>query len=482
MSQAHARPYLADNPHVGNQIADRGLCVRCGACEPACPVDIIRFDDRALPYVVDESRCPQGCQRCLKVCPGEDLDLARLDGEHFGLQPDPRSITGIARGAYVGHALDPQLREGAASGGVVSQLLVYLLEKGHIDGALVLGSQADADGVSLKPVVARSPEEIRQAASSKYIAVPFLRELREIEEVEGRYAVVALPCFVHALRKYQRSSKKLRERISLVIGIFCNVVFDPILFEDLFSFSGIPRSDVTRIDFRDGAWPGVMSAQRRSGEAQRMLRFEEFRDAFNVLKWFYAPARCNMCTDYSAEYADIAVGDPWLRGEDGRFLYPDSRSSVLVRTPEGAEALSRAQADGYLELNPIPLETFQVNFEKHASYKRDFVPLNIETRRRLGLPAPRYGRLMGRAKRGAFASMLLRNTVLWLARFRWFRRLGVALAQTPPALAYLRWNRTRKERRFAASYRRMEAFVASLATQQLTEAAATSRRARSPEP
>ena len=99
MSQSRQRNYIADNPHVVNQIVERDLCVRCGACEPACPQDIIRFDDRALPFITDESKCPTACQRCLKICPGEELNLAQLDQEMFGVQPHPESVTGIVREA-----------------------------------------------------------------------------------------------------------------------------------------------------------------------------------------------------------------------------------------------------------------------------------------------------------------------------------------------------------------------------------------------
>ena len=82
------RPLIADNPHIGNQIVDRGLCVRCGACEPACPVDIIRFDaETKLPYITDEQKCIQSCTRCIKVCPGEEVDFGYLDQRMFGASP-----------------------------------------------------------------------------------------------------------------------------------------------------------------------------------------------------------------------------------------------------------------------------------------------------------------------------------------------------------------------------------------------------------
>ena len=63
-----------------------------------------------------------------------------------------------------------------------------------------------------------------------------------------------------------------------------------------------------------------MFATLREGESVKLPKLEEMKDQFNLLKAFYTPIRCNMCTDFSVEYTDLAVGDPWLRGPDGRSV------------------------------------------------------------------------------------------------------------------------------------------------------------------
>jgi len=253
------KPYIADNPHVVNQIVERDLCVRCGACEPACPVDIIRFNDLAYPYITNEDSCITSCTRCLKVCPGEVIDFSLLDRKMFGVHPHPESVTGIARRAFVSFATDSQVRYGGASGGFVTQLLLYMLDKKLIDGALVLGGSTENGNWQLQPFIGRTAEDLRRAKKSKYMVVPFLQPLKEMEEIEGNYAIVALPCYVHAIRKYQKVSKKLRERIKLVIGLYCNVVFEPQLFEDVCEFNGLAKKDVVDFHFRYGEWPGGLS-------------------------------------------------------------------------------------------------------------------------------------------------------------------------------------------------------------------------------
>lgn len=458
-----ARRESVDNPHVVNQIVERDLCVRCGACEPACPVDIIRFDARGYPYLTDEALCIKTCTRCLKVCPGEEFDFSRFDDQMFGARPHPLSITGIARRALVSFATDDLVRRDGTSGGFVTQILLYMLDKKLIDGALVLGSAVDGNGWRQEPFIARTAEELKRAAKSKYMVVPFLKPLGEMEKIEGNYAVVALPCYIQALRKYQKVSRKLRERIKLVIGLYCNVVFEPYVLDDLCEFNGIKKEDVVNVDFRYGDWPGGVYAQLRDGSVRKALKLEEMKDEFNLLKIFYTAPRCNMCIDFSAEHADLAVGDPWLRGPDGKYLFEDGRTTVLTRTEIGDRIVSMAAADRYINVKEIPLKTYMVNFEGNARYKRDLVPKNIMLRKLFKLPVPEYNRPIGRGKLSGFLPALLRISILAMARFKWFRRLGMSLAQTRPAIAYLAWNRKRKAKKFAATYRRLERFVDELA-------------------
>jgi len=376
----------------------------------------------------------------------------------YAAEPHPDSVTGIARRALVSFATDDKLRFEGTSGGFVTQILLYMLDKRLIDGALVLGS-SDNEGWQEKPFIARTRDELKRAVKSKYIATPFLRPLREMEEIEGNYAVVALPCYIHGLRKYQRVSKALRERIKLVIGLYCNVVFEPYLFDDVCEFSGFRKEDVVDFHFRHGEWPGGVYATMRNGDKRKILKLEEMKDEFNTLKLLYAAPRCNMCVDFSAEYADIAVGDPWLRGPDGKYLFEDGRTTVLTRTDSGDSIVQRAAAEHYINVEELSLKTYMVNFERSGRYKRDFVPKNIMLRQLLRLPVPQYFRPIGHGKIRGFLPLFIKLAILEMARFRWFRKVGVSIAQRKPVIAWLARNRMRKQKKFALAYPKLEKWV-----------------------
>ena len=447
--------YSHDNPHVVNEVVESDLCVRCGACEPACPFDIIRFNEQSYPYITDESECRVNCVRCLKVCPGATIDFNKLDDELYGQRPNPKSLAGVVKGSYVGFANRQEIRGVAASGGFTTGLLTFMLEHKLIDGALVLGAAVEGEEWGQKPFIARSAEELRSSVKSKYLAVPMLRPLAEIEEVEGNYAVVALPCYAQALRLYMKVSPKLRKRIKLIVGLYCNGVFEPELFRDLCRARGVAPEEVQNLDFRAGKWPGLLELQLKDGRKLPAVGQEEYKDAFNTLKLGYTPRRCDMCIDFSGEYADISAGDPWLRGADGNYLYPDGYTAVLVRTENGAALLQQAIDAGYLSVEDLPIETWMANFSASVKHKRADIPQFIEQQRRLGKPVPEYGRVVD-ATLSKKSLWQLRKGVMVDLRHRFLqgrvmRRVILKLFELWPALVYFRWNRRRKAKSFAAN-------------------------------
>jgi ferredoxin len=53
---------------------DRSLCIRCGNCAEACPVEAIYIDpEESFPYVCIH------CGRCVPFCPHACLELADAD-------------------------------------------------------------------------------------------------------------------------------------------------------------------------------------------------------------------------------------------------------------------------------------------------------------------------------------------------------------------------------------------------------------------
>lgn len=231
-------------------VIDAGLCTSCGVCAGVCPADAISMIVSHSVYVpdIDQKKC-LNCGICLKTCPGYEINFRRLAIELFGEQPE-NALLGNYFDCYVGHSTTESIRFSSSSGGIVTQLLLYALNSGFIDGALITQMSAKTP---LEPEVfiARTREKIISGSKSKYCPVNISMGLKHILKFDGRYAVVGLPCHIHGIRKAQLYNKKLAERIVLTIGLFCAraTCFEGTQF--YLKSIGVSKSSLISISYRD---------------------------------------------------------------------------------------------------------------------------------------------------------------------------------------------------------------------------------------
>jgi len=94
----------------------------------------------------------------------------------------------------------------------------------------------------------------------------------------------------------------------------------------------------------------------------------------------YEQIACHVCTDYTAELADISTGSVGS---------PDGWSTVFIRTAKGEEIFNKMVEDGYLEVKPIEEVKPGLGLvEKLALQKKEKNMKEIEHRKELGLPVP----------------------------------------------------------------------------------------------
>ena len=328
------------------KIAKNGLCTNCGTCAGTCPENAIRMDKDYYSGCyypqLDAERC-NNCGLCFRVCPGHSVDFKGLNLEIFGKGPEDVLI-GNYQGCYLGHATDDNLRYNAASGGVVTALLLFALEKGIIDGALVT-RMSEENPLEPQPFIARTKEEIISACRSKYCPVPANIALREILKEDGRFAVVGLPCHIHGVRKAELANKKLKEKIVLHVGIFCSHGDTFWQTEFLLKKLGLKEEDVAKIDYRGKGWPGMMSVLLKNGK-NVSVPYSEAGSLHGL--WLHALLRCALCCDLTAELADISCGDAWLP----EILANEKmgKSIVIPRTKMGEALCLEAVQDRYIKI------------------------------------------------------------------------------------------------------------------------------------
>lgn len=379
------------------------LCTGCGICEGACPhgaITTVVKQGRFLP-TIDEKLCrnSKGCHRCMDTCPGVGVDLVKMADEFFmddGTKTD--KWVGRYQKCFTGHSNDEYIRYHCASGGMVSQFLIFLLEKGYIDGAVVTAFDPKNE-LLVRSYIAHNREEVLRAKSSKYAPVSLHGMAQAIKQENGmRYVIVGLPCHIEGFRKLEAIDKKFREKIAGYFAIYCSSGRTFYLTEHVFKERGIRKNDLTYFAYRDeGCLGSLVAKQRRNIRVTNSnseislykkdeVYKEKYQSYYHPLRSFFIPRRCLFCIDHYGELADVSFGDihiePYIEDKVGI-------NSLVVRKKKWLDLLMEAKAEGYITLDEITVET--LNRSQTMAYKKktrngQFINLN----KILGRVVPQY--------------------------------------------------------------------------------------------
>ena len=263
---------------------------------------------------------------------------------------------------------DKEILKKAQDGGIATTLMVYALEQGIIDGAIVAG-KGDRPWQP-RPFVAMSRKDILKAQGAKYNISPQISWLKEATRSFGldKVGVTGVCCQMQAVRKaqlYPINMRDVPDKIALAVGLFCmeNFPYDSIqaLVEDHTNQS---LSSVKKMRIGKG-------------------KFQVYTERGNVATaplqatHKYGQPGCHVCLDYVSNLGDISTGSVGS---------PDGWSTVFVRTKVGNDIWSKAVAAGLFETKPI--EEVKPGLElvmKLAKMKIDGNRKTLEERKNFGV-------------------------------------------------------------------------------------------------
>jgi len=297
---------------LDESVWQQNLCTFCGACAAVCPGKIT-FEREGMRWNVERCITDSGipCGACYHAC-------ARVEPPEISSAFHHRSI-GWFSGIYAARGTPEPYTQ---SGGAVTSILTAALSEGLIDGVLTAGvDRLTWDGV---PVIATTAEEIRLAAGSRYSHTPVLSTLdRGVKQGFRNLAVVGTPCVISSVRRIMNSELDLlqgyRRCIRFTIGVFCTGVFPPD-FIRLKNPGQVRKMEVTR--------DGLRLIRRDGGIEDRPLSAE------------FMPG-CAKCEDFTAECADISVGN---------IGSPDGYTTLITRTETGSDITAIAIDSGFIKI------------------------------------------------------------------------------------------------------------------------------------
>lgn len=331
-------------------IVDSGLCTGCGTCVGVCPskalsVGTTREGTYFPQFAAD--KCAECCL-CIEVCPANSSGAKELNRSIFGRLPQSEFLGHFIE-CYKGYSTAPSIRWSATSGGLITSLLLFLLEKGLIDGALLTRVRRDSP-LEAEPFVARTREQVLSAVGSKYVPVPLNRLLREVLAEDARFAVVGLPCHMQGCRKAELIIPELRAKIAYHFGLTCSHVLSRPGVVFILHKMGVSASEVAGLRYRGNGWPSGIRATLRSGEEEFLSNQNSWwSEVFGG--YFFAPYYCTLCYDQLNEFADLSFADAWLPETMKRDK--SGTSIAISRTRKGDELLEEARSSGAIELSSL---------------------------------------------------------------------------------------------------------------------------------
>lgn len=330
---------LPAEPRLLKEVVNKEICCGCGVCAGVCPHKALtmQFNQYGEYNPVLTGTCVD-CGLCEKMCPflsgnpNEDDIGAALYGEIEHIQHRPE--TGYYLNSYVGHAPDEKVHWDGASGGMVTWTLCELLRRDEIDYVITVASNPAPDKL-FQFVVVSTPEEVCACSKSAYYPVETSEILQHVLRNEGRYAMVGLPCVCKAVRLAQRNSKKLRERITILLGLVCGKLPSSFMPEFLMRRVGVDPGACRRVSFRE----------KESGKPSHVHLFKAFdsnEEELCSIYWhegyskaymyeYFKLNSCNVCEDGFAECSDAVFMDAWVERLKNEFT---GASFMLVRHPK----------------------------------------------------------------------------------------------------------------------------------------------------
>ena len=324
------------------EVIDSNLCTGCAGCVISCPHDVIGYEHASggyTPFHLEEELGPdncihgeKGCTSCTRACPRFRSWEPEADTHLFARTREPGELSGIYSDIMLTKASDDTVHRLGQDGGLVSAILLWLLDEGYIDGALVSYLEGDGSEWKAKPGVATTKDEILAAAGSRYTYSANTLALDEaVERGLENLALVGMSCMTSiAPVMWHRKIGKISKPIKFNLGLLCSKTFDDAIFEELFLTKyGLRKQDMVKMNIK-----GVFQIWMKDGAYHEI-----------PLKECHAWTRegCTHCPDFAAEHADISTGGI---GEQNDWTL------TVVRTELGREVITRMIDAGVIEARP----------------------------------------------------------------------------------------------------------------------------------
>lgn len=386
---------ITDSIILYDTVIKNGYCIGCGACASisGSPFEIKMNEFGNFVAQAEQSTLKKNQTLLLSICPFSEKSKNENELSELFF-PDIESKNdkiGKYQACFAGFVKAGEFRAKGSSGGMGKWLGYALLQKNEIDYFIQLVPNDSND--PLKPLfdyaIFDKNDNIISGSKSAYYPSTLTNILNKIKNVEGRYAITGVPCFIKALRLLSNESPILRDRIKYTIGIVCGGMKSANQAKMIGWQLGVHPDDLTAIDFRRkyNDRPATQKIYQVWSKNDKTDRFKNANDLFGTDygSGFFKPSACDFCDDVVAETADISFGDAWLPKYRND---PKGTSLIIVRNHRLLEILLEFNEQNILNLEKISPEEAANSQAGGFRHRRNALSHRIEKKESIGAWVP----------------------------------------------------------------------------------------------
>ena len=267
------------------------------------------------------------------------------------------------------HAANPDVRHRGATSGALTALGQYLIDSETVSFVLHVRQGGTTPEVG-RSQVSRSAEQVFDGIGSCYAPAAPLDHVVQCLEQGKKFAVIAKPCDLSALRLLAEDDPRVDELITHRLAMVCGGIMPPFGMRAFYRREGINPDDVAAVSYRGNGCPGPTRITLKNGQVIDKTYLEFW--GTDASMW-HLPWRCKVCPDGNGEAADIAVSDTWPGGSptpESCKTDPGSNAAI-ARTAAGAVLLQQALDAGYLVSECLVTVDDMTSWQPHQVAKKE---------------------------------------------------------------------------------------------------------------